>query len=101
MSIQSATCDGWWSTVIETLATEPQVAARLVVELTESAPLTDIDTVKDFVQALQQIGCRVALDDIVGGYSSVRGVMELGVDIVKVDGGYLRQAARTGRREST
>jgi EAL domain-containing protein (putative c-di-GMP-specific phosphodiesterase class I) len=96
VSILSATCDGWWSTVTETLATEPQVAARLVIELTESAPLTDIDTVKDFVQVLQQLGCRVALDDIGGGYSSVRSIMELGADIAKIDGGHLRQARSNG-----
>ncbi len=96
VSILSATCDGWWSTVAETLAMEPQVAARLVIELNESVPLTDIDTVKDFVLALQKLGCRVALDDIGAGYSSVRGVMELGVDIAKVDGGYLRQARSNG-----
>ncbi|WP_143131680.1 EAL domain-containing protein [Paraburkholderia aspalathi] len=92
VSIQSATLGGWWSTVIETLAREPQVAARLVIELTESAPLTDIDAVADFVRALQQLGCRIALDDIGAGYSFVRSLMILGVDIAKVDGGYLHQA---------
>ncbi|REG58622.1 EAL domain-containing protein (putative c-di-GMP-specific phosphodiesterase class I) [Paraburkholderia sp. BL6669N2] len=96
VSIQSATLGGWWSTVIETLAGEPQVAARLVIELTESAPLTDIDAVADFVRALQQLGCRVALDDIGAGYSFVRSLMELGVDIAKVDGGYLHQARANG-----
>jgi len=96
VSVQSAAPGGWWSTVIETLAREPQVAARLVIELTETAPLTDIEPVKDLVRVLQQLGCRVALDDVGAGYSSVRGLMDLDVDFAKVDGGYLHQARSNG-----
>lgn len=92
ISIQSATLDGWWSSVIKGLRREPQLAARLVIEITQTAPLTDMRLVLDFVRALQLLGCRIALDDVGAGYSCVKGLTELGADIVKVDGSYLHAA---------
>jgi EAL domain-containing protein (putative c-di-GMP-specific phosphodiesterase class I) len=92
VSTQSASLDGWWSPIVEALALEPHVAARLVVEITETAPLTDVKRVRDFVMVLQLLGCRVALDDVGAGYSSVRSLTELGMDIVKVDGSYVQNA---------
>jgi len=92
VSVQSARLEGWWLTVIETLAGEPQVAARLVIEITESVPMTDLDAMGNFVRAMQLLGCRVALDDVGAGYSSLRILTELRMDIAKVDREYLHQA---------
>ena len=35
-------------------------------------------------------GCRVAMDDFGAGYTSFRNLRKLGVDIVKIDGDYVR-----------
>ncbi|MEX3937120.1 EAL domain-containing protein [Paraburkholderia phymatum] len=97
VSVQSATLDGWWATIIERLTREPQVARRLVVEITESAPFTDMDALRDFIRVLRLLGCRVALDDVGAGHSCLKSLTELRVDMVKVDGSYLRHARATDR----
>jgi EAL domain len=64
VSAQSATLDGWWRLAIEVLRQEPEVASRLVIEITESSIVTDMPRLSDLIKALQRLGCRVALDDI-------------------------------------
>jgi EAL domain-containing protein (putative c-di-GMP-specific phosphodiesterase class I) len=92
VSIQSASLEGWWSMIAGELAKEPEVAARLVVEVSEAISLTDTEALRDFVGVLQVLGCRVALDDVGAGCSRVQSLSELGVDIAKVDRSYLAHA---------
>ncbi len=97
VSAQSATLDAWWAFTITTLSEEPEIASRLVVEITETTPLTATPEVRAFVKALQSLGCRVALDDVGAGHSNVSALVELGIDIAKIDAVYLRQAGRDPR----
>lgn len=100
ISAQSVVADSWWEPVFETLAGQPGVAARLVVEITESAMLADIPAALAFVGQLRALGCRIAVDDFGTGYSTLDFCLRAGPDIIKVDRGYLRrgQASRAGRR---
>src|SRR5262249_43849967 len=59
---------------------------RLVIEITETAALYDIEESARFVSALRHAGCRVALDDFGAGHSSLRYLQSLSVDTVKVAG---------------
>lgn len=93
ISAQSAVDDEYWVSVFETLKAEPDVARRLVVEVTETAALCDVDIVRGFVARLQKLGCRFALDDFGAGHSSVGQVFALRPDIVKIDGSFLRDTA--------
>lgn len=92
ISASSAVDDSWWASVITQLAENPDVAARLVVEITETSPLRDSDEVVGFVEAMRSVGCRIALDDFGAGNSVVRTLSALTPDIVKIDSGYLRAA---------
>jgi EAL domain-containing protein (putative c-di-GMP-specific phosphodiesterase class I) len=92
VSAQSASVDAWWAFVVATLSEEPDVASRLVIEITETVPLNDIDGARDFVETLQSLGCRIALDDVGGGYSSLKALVSLGVNIAKIDGAFVRHA---------
>ncbi|MCB2082008.1 MAG: EAL domain-containing protein, partial [Rickettsiales bacterium] len=65
-------------------------ARRLVVEITETAAQRDLRQTAYFVAALQSLGCKVALDDFGAGYTSFRQLKSLSVDIVKIDGSYIR-----------
>jgi len=64
----------------------PEVAlSALVVEVTEH---TAIDAYGDLRRELEQLcqrGLRIAVDDAGAGYASLRHVLELGPDIVKID----------------
>lgn len=94
ISASSAVDDSWWASVIAHLNGNPDVASRLIVEITETSPLRDSDVFMGFVQALRSAGCRIALDDFGAGNSAIRTLPDLVPDIVKIDSAYLR-AART------
>ncbi|BDC39165.1 hypothetical protein PTKU15_24620 [Paraburkholderia terrae] len=85
VSARSAVVDGWWALMFATLACEPDVASRLTVEITETFPLAHLDATREFVAALKLLGCRVALDDVGHDFGSLRNLITLGVDIVKLD----------------
>lgn len=94
ISAQSATLDAWWEFAVTTLREEPEVASRLIIEITETAPLTDIEAARGFVLALQSLGCRMALDDFGCGHRGPETLVDLGVDIAKIGDTFMRQARR-------
>jgi diguanylate cyclase (GGDEF)-like protein/PAS domain S-box-containing protein len=60
---------------------------RLVVELTESVLVEDVETAAAVLEQLRGLGVRVALDDFGAGYSSLRYLRRLPFDFVKLDRG--------------
>ncbi|MGT2469617.1 EAL domain-containing protein [Paraburkholderia terrae] len=85
ISAQSAAIDVHWASLIATLAEDPDVASRLTIEITETFPLANLDAAREFVSALRSLGCSVALDDVGHDFGSLRNLISLGVDIVKLD----------------
>ena len=71
------------------------VAERLIVEITESAAIHDIDETRGFVTRVKDLGCRIAIDDFGAGYTSFRNLRKLGVDIVKIDGAFVQHIMRS------
>lgn len=59
--------------------------SRVVVELTETRPIDDLEQLGDSLQALRANGFRVALDDLGEGFASLRRWMEMRPDFVKID----------------
>ncbi|MBV8889860.1 MAG: EAL domain-containing protein [Alphaproteobacteria bacterium] len=80
----------WLRSLISQLRNKPEIACRLVVEITETAALYDIEESARFVGTLRQAGCRVALDDFGAGHTSLRHLQSLAVDTVKIDGSFIR-----------
>jgi len=76
----------WLRSLTSLLRHRRDIARRLVVEITETAPLGDIAESARFVDTLRRAGCRVALDDFGAGHTSLRHLQILPVDIVKIDG---------------
>jgi len=90
------TMDPDWSATIESLmGAHPGVAERLIVEITETVAIQDIDDVRGFVTRLKNFGSRIAIDDFGAGYTSFRNLRKLGVDIVKIDGAFVQNIARS------
>ncbi|MGE0745121.1 MAG: putative bifunctional diguanylate cyclase/phosphodiesterase [Rhodospirillales bacterium] len=83
----------WRRNAVAALRGHPDVARRLVVEITETAGLDDIDECSRFIAALRDLGCRIALDDFGAGYTSFRHLKMLSVDMVKIDGSFVRDIA--------
>jgi EAL domain-containing protein (putative c-di-GMP-specific phosphodiesterase class I)/putative methionine-R-sulfoxide reductase with GAF domain len=59
--------------------------ARLVIELTEQAPVDDYNALRDELAPWLASGARIAIDDTGAGYSSLRHVIELMPDFLKLD----------------
>ena len=71
-------------------ACAPEVAERIIVELTETAALHAFEDSARFISNLRELGCRVAIDDFGAGFTSFRNLQMLHVDMVKIDGSYVR-----------
>ena len=80
----------WLRRLVGRLKGRPDLATRLVVEITETAALYDIEESASFVATVRDLGCRVALDDFGAGYTTFRHLKALTVDLVKIDGSFVR-----------
>jgi diguanylate cyclase (GGDEF)-like protein len=85
----------WWSSIEALMRAHPGVAERLIVEITETVAIQDIDDVRGFVTRLKNFGSKIAIDDFGAGYTSFRNLRKLGVDIVKIDGAFVQNLARS------
>ena len=85
----------WWAAIESLMRAHPGVAERLIVEITETVAIQDIDDVRGFVTRLKNFGSRIAIDDFGAGYTSFRNLRKLGVDIVKIDGAFVQNIARS------
>jgi diguanylate cyclase (GGDEF)-like protein len=83
----------WWASIESLMRAYPGVAERLIVEITETVAIQDIDDVRGFVTRLKNYGSRIAIDDFGAGYTSFRNLRKLGVDIVKIDGAFVQNIA--------
>ena len=82
------------------LAASPKAQGRLLFELTESAAIDDLALADRHLQALRAQGILVCLDDFGAGAASLAYLQQLSLDIVKIDGRYIRELQHGGR-EST
>jgi len=66
--------------------TQYSVHNQLIVELLEDESIQNYELVKVFVDEMQELGVKIALDDFGSGYSNFSRVLELNVDYIKIDG---------------
>jgi EAL domain-containing protein (putative c-di-GMP-specific phosphodiesterase class I) len=70
----------------------------LMFELTESANITDLGRTDKIIQSLRRLGHKVCLDDFGAGEAAFHYLRFLEVDMVKIDGSYVRDAL-TNRKD--
>lgn len=63
---------------------------QLTLEVTESHLLQNTDYAGANLQALREMGCRIALDDFGTGYAGYDRLKMLPVDMLKIDGSFVR-----------
>ena len=95
VSPNSAIDPHWWQGLGALLRANSDAAGRLIVEITETAAIHDLDDARGFVTRVKDLGCRIAIDDFGAGYTSFRNLRKLGVDIVKIDGSFVPNIAKS------
>ncbi len=65
--------------------------SRLVLEITETEAVTDMKEARQLMEEVHERGCQFALDDFGVGFSSFNYLRQLPVDMVKIDGAFIRQ----------
>jgi len=83
----------WLRALISKLKGRPDVARRLIVEITETTALKDVDETAFFADTVRELGCKLALDDFGAGFTTFRHLKSLTVDVVKIDGSFVRNIA--------
>jgi EAL domain-containing protein (putative c-di-GMP-specific phosphodiesterase class I) len=64
--------------------------ARLVIEVTETAAISDMDSARAFCAGVLALGCAVALDDFGAGFGSFQYLKHLPFSYLKIDGDFIR-----------
>jgi diguanylate cyclase (GGDEF)-like protein len=69
-------------------------ARNLILEITESAVMRDVDAAVRNLHLLKQLGASIAIDDFGTGYSSFSHLELMPIDILKVDRSFVANVAR-------
>jgi EAL domain-containing protein (putative c-di-GMP-specific phosphodiesterase class I)/DNA-binding NarL/FixJ family response regulator len=76
------------------------VPSRVVVEITEHAPVRDYDKLGEAIRRLRDGGARVAVDDAGAGFASLRHILQLSPDIIKIDNSLTHDIHRDSARRA-
>ncbi|AFB25963.1 MULTISPECIES: EAL domain-containing protein [spotted fever group] len=76
--------------IAENLLKAHNVRDRLIIEITETSFNQHYDKITLFINKLHKYGCKFALDDFGAGFTSFKQLQSLPIDIIKIDGKYVR-----------
>jgi len=95
LNVSGLTCtDHEWLVTLQRLTgSRRELLSRMIIEITETVALQDLDQSINFVDTLKELGCRVAIDDFGAGYTSFKNLKLLNVDMVKIDGSFVKNIA--------
>lgn len=90
--------DAYVDAILKQTSLNPDNRRRLMIEVTETAALEDIDAVGARLKRLRDAGIKLCIDDFGSGAASYEYLRRLPVDVVKLDGQLTRsiEDERTG-----
>jgi diguanylate cyclase (GGDEF)-like protein len=83
--------DAFADTIERTLPME--LASRLVLEVTETSGLPNLQAAHDFMSRVRSLGASFSIDDFGAGFGSLHHLRQLPFDFLKIDGEFVRRAA--------
>ncbi|MBF0308949.1 MAG: EAL domain-containing protein [Magnetococcales bacterium] len=85
---------GTFQSILKESGADPR---RILLEITESALMTDVESNLRVLNQLAQLGLRVAVDDFGTGYSSLAQLTRLPVNVLKIDRAFVTGISRDKR----
>ena len=79
--------------LLQTLSLSSVPCEKICLEITETAAMSNMNQAIELFTQIKQLGCLIALDDFGSGLSSFGYLKKLPVDIVKIDGLFVRDIA--------
>ena len=95
LSGQSLGNDRMLAYILETLERTGVPPKKICFEVTETAAVADVMQATRFMNILRSRGCSFSLDDFGSGFSSFGYLKHLPVDILKIDGSFVREIAKS------
>lgn len=83
--------DGYVDGLLRLTAASPDIRNRILVEVTETAAVADIEAAARRLTGLRRAGIKVCLDDFGVGAASLDYLHRLPADTVKIDGRFVRE----------
>lgn len=68
----------------------PAIGKRIIFEILESEAIEQYEGIVNFIAKMRTYGCRIAIDDFGSGYSNFARILNLAIDIIKIDGSLIR-----------
>lgn len=85
-----------WLTILAAhLGARPGIAARLIIEITETAAVRDPEATRARLDAMKALGVAIAIDDFGAGHTSFRHLRSFPIDILKIDGAFVQNLSRS------
>lgn len=71
--------------------------AMVEIELTETAVVSEYESVRELFDSFQLHGIKTAMDDFGSGYSILNTIVDIPVDVIKIDRGFITSCLETDR----
>ena len=85
----------WLAILAGHLGRRSGIAARLILEVTETAAIRDPVATRRVLDGAKALGVSVAIDDFGAGHTSFRHLRDFPVDLVKIDGAFVQNLSRS------
>jgi diguanylate cyclase (GGDEF)-like protein len=83
--------------ILDTFTLYPNISSRIIFEILESEGIDDYQHLSNFIKNMKSHGCKIAIDDFGSGYSNFAHILNLDIDILKLDGSLIRNLTNDER----